>query len=128
MKANKLTLALTCINLAVAAAVLSRPVWDKPVGAEPLQTPKVIRAQEIELVDQRGQVRAQLHIGEDGGGNLRLRSGDGTVRVKMAGTADGSGLLLFDKEAEPALSFASNKSGTSVTLAEKGKEKRVIKP
>ena len=79
-------------------------------------------------MDQRGQVRAQLHIGEDGGGNLRLRSGDGTVRVKLAGTADGSGLLLLDKEAEPALWLAANKSGTSVTLAEKGKEKRVIKP
>jgi len=128
MKSHKLTLVLTCINLAVAAVVLSRPAWDKPVEAESIQTPKVIRAQEIELVDQRGQVRAQLHIGEDGGGNLRLRSGDGTVRVKLAGTADGSGLLLLDKEAEPALWLASGKSGTSVTLAEKGKEKRVIKP
>ncbi|HXG69112.1 MAG TPA: hypothetical protein VNJ04_00695 [Gemmatimonadaceae bacterium] len=128
MTPHKLTLALTCINLGLAIAVWARPVWDKPVVAESLQIPKVIRAQAVELVDERGQVRAQLHLGEDGGGNLRLRSGDGTVRVKLAGTVDGSGLLLFDKEAEPAVWLTANKSGTSVTLAEKGKEKRVIKP
>ena len=92
------------------------------------QTPAVLRAQAIELVDKHGHVVAQLHVGEDGGGNLRLRSGDGTVRVKLAGTADGSGLLLLDKEAEPAVWMATNRSGTSMTLAEKGKEQRVIKP
>jgi hypothetical protein len=92
------------------------------------KTPAVVRAQAIELVDKKGQVVGQLHVGEDGGGNLRLRSGDGTVRVKLAGTADGSGLLLCDKEAEPAVWLATNKSGTSVTLAERGKQKRVIKP
>ena len=128
VKSHKLALALTCMNLALAVFVLFRPGWDKAAAAESLQIPKVIRAQAIELVDERGQVRAQLHLGEDGGGNLRLRSGDGTVRVKLAGTADGSGLLLFDKEAEPAVWLAANKAGASVTLAEKGKAKRVIKP
>lgn len=128
MKSHKFALVLSCINLAVAVTVLSRPVWDQPVVAESLQVPKVIRAESIELVDQRGQVRAQLFLGEDGGGNLRLRSGDGTVRVKLAGTADGSGLILFAKEAEPAVWMAADKSGTSVTLAEKGKEKRILKP
>ena len=131
MRAHKFTLALTCINLAAAAVVLSQPVWDRPVAAESaesVQIPKVLRAEAIELVDGRGQVRAQLHLGEDGGGNLRLRSGDGTVRVKLAGTADGAGLLLFDKEAEPAVWLAANKSGTSVTLAEKGTDKRLFKP
>jgi hypothetical protein len=121
-------LALTCVNLAAAVIVLSQSVWDKPVMAESVQVPKVIRAEAIELVDGRGQVRAQIHLGEDGGGNLRLRSGDGMVRVKLGATADGSGLLLFDKEAEPGVSLATNKAGTTVTLAEKGKEKRVIKP
>lgn len=128
IRAHKFTLALTCINLTAAAIVLSQPLLDTSVAAESVQTHKVIRAEAIELVDARGQVRAQLHLGEDGGGNLRLRSGDGTVRVKLAGTADGSGLLLFDTEAEPAVWLASNKSGTSVTLAEKGKQKRLIKP
>ncbi|QDV37727.1 hypothetical protein [Tautonia plasticadhaerens] len=92
------------------------------------KAPAVLRAEAFELVDKTGKVVAQLHLGEDGGGNIRLRSGDGTVRVKLGATADGSGLLLFDKEAEPAVWLAANESGTSATLAEKGKEKRVLKP
>jgi hypothetical protein len=92
------------------------------------QVASVLRAREILLVDEAGKTVAQLHVGADGGGNLRLRSGDGMVRVKLGATADGSGLLLFDREAEPAVSLASNKSGTTATLAEKGKDKKVIKP
>jgi hypothetical protein len=94
--------------------------------AEPVAT--VLRAGEIQLIDQQGKMVAQLHVGADGGGNLRLRSGDGMVRVKLGATDDGSGLLLFDREAEPAVRLASDKSGTSATLVEKGKDKKVIKP
>ncbi|HKY04088.1 MAG TPA: hypothetical protein VJQ56_04315 [Blastocatellia bacterium] len=123
-----LTLAVTGINIIAAVVVACGSISNREAAADATQIPKVIRAQAIELVDERGQVRAQLHLGEDGGGNLRLRGGDGTVRVKLAGTTDGSGLLLFDKEAEPALWLAANRSGTSLTIAEKGKEKRIIKP
>lgn len=90
--------------------------------------PSVLRAQAIELMDGQGRVVAQLYVGEDGGGNLRLRSGDGTVRVKLGATSDGSGLLLLDKDAEAAVSLATNKDGTSITLAQKGKESRIIRP
>lgn len=90
--------------------------------------PAVLRAEAFELVDKQGKVVAQLHLGEDGGGNIRLRSGDGMVRVKLGATAAGSALLLFDKQAEPALWLVSGTSGTSLTLAESGKEKRLIKP
>ena len=92
------------------------------------QAVAVLRAQAIELVDKHGKAVAQLHVGEDGGGNLRLRSGDGMVRVKLGATAGGSGLLLFDKQAEPAMSLVSNKAGTSLMLAESGKKNRLIKP
>ncbi|HXG65368.1 MAG TPA: hypothetical protein VNO70_09680 [Blastocatellia bacterium] len=126
-RTTQLLLAAVAILL---LAHLARPAFTpSPAQAQQVEKiPEVIRGQAIELVDKKGQVVAQLHVGEDGGGNLRLRSGDGMVRVKLAGTGDGSGLLLFDKEAEPAVWLAANKSGTSVTLAEKGKEKRVIRP
>lgn len=88
----------------------------------------VVRAQAFELLDKQGKVVAQIHVGEDGGGNIRLRSGDGMVRVKLGASMDGSGLILFATEASPAVHLAANKSGTSATLAEKGKEKRVIQP
>jgi hypothetical protein len=124
----------TQVLLAAVAVLLAAHLFRSPPVAvtgqaeEAGQVPAVLRAQEILLVDKQGKVVAQLHVGEDGGGNLRLRSGDGTVRVKLGGTADGSALLLMDNEAEPAVWLATNKSGTSVTLAEKGKEKRVLKP
>jgi hypothetical protein len=114
-------------GLLVAHMFRAAPVIEA-VQAAPQAAPEVLRAQRFELVDKRGRVVAQLHLGEDGGGNIRLRSADGMVRVKLGATTDGSALLLFDKEAEPALWLASNKAGTSATLAEKGKEKKVLKP
>jgi hypothetical protein len=92
------------------------------------EAPAVLRAQAIELVNKQGRVVAQLHLGDDGGGNLRLRAGDGTVRVKMGATADGGGLLLLDKEVEPAVRLGADKSGTRLVLAEKGKQEHVFRP
>jgi hypothetical protein len=94
----------------------------------PEPVPAVLRAQAIELVDKAGKVIAQLYVGEDGGGNIRLRSADGTVRVKLGATNNGSGLLLLDKDTEPAVTLGSSQAGTSLTLAERGKPKRVITP
>lgn len=127
---ERTTQALLALAAALLAAHLFRGLPPRPTAqaAEARHVPAVLRAHEIELVDKQGKVVAQLHVGQDGGGNLRLRSGDGVVRVKLGGTADGSALLLADNEAEPAIWLATNKSGTSVTLAEKGKQKRVIKP
>lgn len=78
---------------------------------------EVVRAKLIELVDAKGQVVAQLHTSEDGGGQLRLRSGSGTVRVKIGSTSDGSGLLLMDSESEPAIWHSVSRAGTTLTLA-----------
>ena len=73
-----------------------------------------------------GQVVAQLHTAEDGAGQLRLRSGSGTVRVKLGASADGSALILMDSETEPAVWLAADRSDTKVTLAQNGKSQRVI--
>ena len=88
----------------------------------------VLQAKEIQLVDDAGRVVAQLHVGDDGGGNLRLRNGDGIVRVKLGANDEGSALLLFDKETEPAATIRTGKAGTSLTLAEKGKPEKIIQP
>ena len=126
-RTSQLLLAAAVVLL---AANLFRPApgADAARAGEPGKPPEVIRARGFDLVNEQGKVVAQLHVGEQGGGNIRLRSADGTVRVKVGATADGSSLLLFDKEAEPAVELTSNKSGTSATLAEKGKEKTVLKP
>ena len=128
MKERATQVLLAAVVILQLAHIMRPALTSSFAHAQQASKISVLRAEAIELVDKKGQVVAQLHIGDDGGGNLRLRSGDGVVRVKLGGTADGSGLLLFDKEAEPAISLAANKSGTSVTLAEKGKQKRVIQP
>jgi hypothetical protein len=118
--------------LAVIAVLLIGHLWRSAPAVSPDRgdtgPASIVRAQAFELVDKQGKTVAQLHVGEDGGGNLRLRSGDGMVRVKLGATDDGSGLILFDTEAEPAVHLAANKAGTSATLAQKGKPQKVLQP
>ena len=100
-----------------------------PVSAQAsAAVPDVLRARRIDLVNASGAVVGQLYTGEDGGGQIRLRSPDGEVRVKLGASADGSGLILMDDKTEPALWLASKREGTSLTLAQRGREKRVFTP
>lgn len=92
------------------------------------QVPDVLRARLIELVAADGKVVAQLHAGEDGSGQLRLRSAGGEVRVKLGPSAGGSSLILMDENTEPAVWLTASRDGTSMTLAEEGKEKLVLAP
>ena len=59
---------------------------------------------------------------------FRLRDAQGSIRVKLGATADGSGLLLLDDRTEPAVHLLAASTGTTLTLAEEGKEKRVFRP
>jgi hypothetical protein len=52
----------------------------------------------------------------------------GTIRVKLGASESGSGLLLLEDRTEFGVQLVANRNGTAVTLAEKGKEKRVIAP
>ena len=90
--------ALTAVNLILALAV-----WARAGSTPPTEPPRVLRAQSFELVDSRGQVRAQIYLGEHGGGNLRLRDETGRVRVKLGARQGRTGLLLLNEEIEPAV-------------------------
>jgi hypothetical protein len=92
------------------------------------EIPAVLRARLIELVDERGLTRAQLKVESDGEAVLRMRDAKGTIRVKLGASEDGSGLLLIDDRTEPGVQILAKRAGTTVTLAEKGKEARVLKP
>lgn len=119
---------LTQALLAVIAALLALNLFRPSPPAQMQPTNGMLRVQGFELVNNKGQVVAQLYAGDDGGGNLRLRSGDGVVRVKLGAETEGSGLLLLDKETAPAVWLLAGKDGTSLTLAEKGKERKILKP
>jgi len=127
---ERTTQVLLAIVAALLLAHLVRPaLTSTPAQAQQVEkAPVVLRAQLFELVDKQGQVRAQLHLGEDGGGNLRLREATGNVRVKLGATANGGALILMNDSSEPAIWAAANKAGTSLKLAEKGKPQRIIKP
>ena len=85
----------------------------------------VVRAGAIELVDEQGQVRAQLNVsGEDV--VLRLRDADGVIRVKLAASKDGSGLLLLDESTEPGVHMLAQQEST-IAVRDDG-EVRQIRP
>lgn len=124
MDSQQLLVGLTAVNLMLVATT-----WTGSRAIAPRNDPRVIRAQSFELVDARGEVRLQLHLGEDGSGNLRIRDGNGKVRVKLGTSAAGStGLLLMDQSVEPTLSLMAGKSGTSITMVGEDDKKRVIAP
>ena len=128
MKDRTTQLLLAAVALLLALHLFRPAPLPAARGGQPAQPPAVLRAESFEMVNAQGQVIAQLHRGEDGGGNLRLRTADGTIRVKLGATADGSSLHLMDNQPEPAVSLGSNKSGTRITLAQKGKQQRVLQP
>ena len=119
MSIQRSLVALTAVNLVLSAAAWSRPA----------QSPEVLRARSIELVDSAGQVRAQLHLGPDGSGQLRLRDGRGQVRVKLGTSNTGAtALLLMDETIEPAVTLATRREGVSLTLRGPGGRQRVVEP
>ena len=86
------------------------------------QAPEVIRAQAIQLVDAAGVVRGELHLGADGGGQIRLRDGRGIVAVKLGSLREGGGaLLLMDRTPEPAIELAPRDTGAMMTLRRGGR-------
>ena len=86
----------------------------------------VVRARSFEVVDERGEVRAQLFLGQDGDGTIRLRDKSGNVRVKLGASTDGyTGLLLMDQNVTPAVQLVTGPSGTSLSLTENKKKKRI---
>ena len=71
----------------------------------------MLRARTIELVDGRGQVRAQIKVERPSREVVfRLRDQDGQVRVKLGAGRDGSGLLLLNEATEPGIQALAGRS------------------
>ena len=129
MQSRRIMFLVTALNVALGAGLWLGVLGATPGGAGPVPQ-DVVRASEFQLVNDDGAVVAQLYLGEDGSGNVRLRDTSGTVRVKLGVDVDGSGLILFDGEddPEPGVWAASDDKGTRITLAEDGEKDRVLKP
>lgn len=123
MKTHRLVLGIAAINLALLLFLVPHV---RLTAAPTL--PSVIRAQAIELVDERGQIRAQLNVESNDEVVFRLRDPRGTIRVKLGASEEGSGLLLVNESTEPGVHILAKRSGTSVTLTGRGGQRRVITP
>jgi hypothetical protein len=123
MKARRLVVLLTTINTAVLVVLLIRSS-----SLFAASEPETVRARAIELVDQQGRVRAQLNVEPNGEAVFRLRDAKGEIRVKLGADGEGSGLILLDGATEPRIHMLAKDSGISVTLTNKGGQRRVITP
>jgi hypothetical protein len=123
MKTNRLAMALTIINflLLIVLLVQSRAIANQTI-------PQVLRVRAFELVDENGQVRAQLNVESNGEVIFRLRDQNGTIRVKLGASEEGSGRLLANNLTEPGVHILANQDGTSLTLIEASGAKQVIEP
>lgn len=120
MNTPRLVAAATIIN-----CLFMIGAWSGLAAPRPTQ---VVRAQAFELVDSAGNVRAQIHLGEDGSGQIRLRSGKGEVAVKLGALREGgSALLLMDPSVEPGITLAARPTGPAI-ITTHGGASRTIAP
>jgi hypothetical protein len=122
MRIERLVAAFAAICLLVPLAVL---LLDRQADAE--RVPSLVRARAIELVDGRGQVRAQIRLDRDREVVFRLRDQDGTIRVKLGASRAGSGLLLLNEATEPGVHALARAKETSLSL-QRGEQRTVVVP
>jgi hypothetical protein len=118
----------TQLLLAAIAILLAAHLFRTALSMENEEVPAVLRARLLELVDQEGHCRANLKVEDGGEVVFRLRDATGTIRVKIGAGKDGSGIVLMDDRTEPAVQLLAKRAGTSMTLSQEGKTKRVITP
>jgi hypothetical protein len=126
MTARRLVMACIGVNLLLLLGVLVQLRSATAQVAQPAVA-NVVRARVIELVDERGQMRAQLKVEKSGEAVFRMRDADGTIRVKLGASKQGAGLVLLDGSTEPGVQVLAGMTGTSLTVRD-GKQQQVIKP
>jgi hypothetical protein len=87
----------------------------------------VLRARAIELVDGRGQVRAEISVEPSREVVFRLRDEEGQIRVKIGASRAGSGLLLLDESTEPGVQALAGAEETSVSVR-RGERRQALVP
>lgn len=143
MKTQRLVLALTAANLIILVVSLGKvlPSTAQALGTSVEQeSPSrvqavvpVLRGRALELLDDRDQVRSRINVEPNGDVVFRLLDRNGTIRVKLGASENGSGLVLLDRATEPGVHIKAGRNAdgattTSLTLRGTGGQERVIKP
>jgi hypothetical protein len=136
MRADRLAIVLTLVNLVVLGVVLSRR------GVTTTSDPgSVLRARSLEIVDEQGRVRAQLAVlppttMPDGARYaesvlLRLIDPNGRPAVKIGASEDGTGMSLAgdsEKRAWSGVQILADGTESVVKLTSKDGRVRVLEP
>ena len=136
MKHQRILVALTVVNLSLLLFTLAQqthPAFAQgPAG--------VLRGRALEIVDDRGRVRASLSvIPEDPKvlwkGKpypetvlLRLMTADGAARVKLGTTKPGGALVVGGESPGTYIQVLAERGQSTVTLKNADGQQRVIKP
>src|SRR3989441_10244938 len=139
MTAQRLVVALTGLNLAlVASGFFSRT---RPAVAASGVAP-VLRGRALEIVDDRGRVRASIAVlpadpafkmpdgttGYPETALLRLRSSAGRPNVKLAATEDGAGLALSGDSDSTYAQLRARGDSTVLKLSNKNGKVHLVEP
>ena len=126
MKIHRFALVLTVLNVVAMLAF-----WSGQQVARAQAVPDILRAKGLEIVDDRGIVRAQIIIQPTGGVLFRLIDQQQKPLVKLGAGADGSGLMLTGDPARQdwsGIQVSAKPGGSTLRLLNLDGKERVIKP
>jgi hypothetical protein len=135
MKTSKLLIALTAANLLLLSWQLIRP----SVAAD-ADVPAVIRARALEIVDERGKVRASIAVhpedpkvqwkGEPYPETVlfRLMSPEGRPNVKIGASKLGSGLMIGGEANPTHVQILAERGDSTLKLINQAGAERLITP
>src|SRR5215831_13654460 len=146
MRSQRFVIALTIINLSFTVFVLTqlrRVEADNVMrGSSPDSITPVLRGRELEIVDEKGKVRASIKIqagdpqykwpdGKVGYPEtvmFRLVDPNGRPEVKLGASVEGAGLGLIGETDSTQLIMKAEGANSSVKLQNKDGRQQILKP
>jgi hypothetical protein len=139
MNTQRLMVALTGLNLVLLVFIVFSQA--RPVAADSGVVP-VLRGRALEIVDDRGRVRASIAVmpadpavrmpdGTTGYPEtvlLRLRTSAGHPNVKIAATEDGAGMVLSGDDDPTFVQILARGVSTSMKLSNKDGKVHLVEP
>ena len=137
MKTERLLILLTAVNAGLLAYQMVRPHLST---AATIDVQTVIRGRALEIVDDRGRVRASLSVLPEDPKHmwkgepypetvlLRLITADGKPNVKLGASKRGAGLLIGGESDPTYVQLLAEGGESSVKLIDKSGTERLIKP
>src|SRR5438477_12051289 len=107
MRVYRLLLALTVLNLLLLVFLLAQM---RPAIAQEIAP--VLRGRALEIVDEKGTVRADIKIDHNPEVViLHMSDPNGLIRVKLDASSDGSGFMLANNSQQPGIHMLAKGTG-----------------